>query len=168
MPIYTKTGDRGTTALYGGKRVSKSDPQVEAYGTVDELSSFIGLTGSKLTDKADKEFLIDIQKDLYLLMANLSGAKTDLKPLEEKITGFERKIDELDKTLSKLTKFIIPCGSENASWFQVLRVLTRRAERKVIGLKLEEFAIPVKYLNRLSDLFFTMARSYNRDQEIVL
>ncbi len=168
MPIYTKTGDRGTTALYGGKRVSKSDARVEAYGTADELSSFIGLTASKMKKMTDREILIDIQKDLYLIMANLSGSKTDLAPLEGRILEFEKRIDEMDKTLPRLTKFIIPGGSEESSWFQVLRVLTRRAERKVVGLTDSGYEMPIKYLNRLSDLFFTLARFHNKDREIIL
>lgn len=168
MPIYTKTGDRGTTALYGGKRVSKSDIQVEAYGTVDELSSFIGLTASKLGKIPDREILIGIQKDLYLIMANLSGSKTDLAPLEARISEFEKHIDDMDTVLPKLTKFIIPGGSEESSWFQVLRVLARRAERKVVGLAGDGYEMPIKYLNRLSDLFFTLARFHNKNREIIL
>lgn len=168
MPIYTKTGDGGKTSLYGGKRVSKSDSLVEAYGTVDELSSFIGLTASKIKNTKDRIFLISIQKDLYLIMANLSGAKTDLSSFDMRILEFEKTIDRYDKKLPKLTKFIIPGGSENSALFQVLRVLTRRAERKTVALNDERHRLPIKYLNRLSDLFFTMARSYNRNREIVL
>lgn len=167
MPIYTKTGDRGTTALYGGKRVSKSDKQVEAYGTIDELSSFIGLTTAKLEDSGEKEFLVEIQRDLYGIMARLSGAKTDLSKLEERIEFFEKTIDALDKDLPRLNKFIVPGGNEVSAMFHVLRVLTRRAERNVVGFS-TDLNEAIKYLNRLSDLFFMKARFYGKDREIIL
>src|SRR3990167_3479566 len=102
MPIYTKTGDKGTTALFGGKRVSKADLQVEAYGSVDELTSYIGLVNS------------------------------NIKYLDGRVKDFENKIDEIDKKLPKLTKFILPGGSELSSWFHVLRTVCRRSERSVI------------------------------------
>ncbi len=156
------------TSLYGGKRVLKSDSLVEAYGTVDELSSFMGLTVSKIRSTKDRSFLISIQKDLYLIMASLSGTNTDLTFLDPRIMEFERAIDQYDKKLPKLTKFIIPGGNEVSALFQVLRVLTRRAERKTVALDDGRYLLPIKYLNRLSDLFFTMARSYNRNREIVL
>lgn len=165
MSIYTKTGDDGTTALYGGKRLLKSDLQVEVYGSVDELTSFIGLVKDKTKDKKDKVFLINIQKDLYQIMAFLSGAKLDLKSLEEKILTFENKIDELEKKLPKLNRFILPGGTEISSWFQILRVICRKTERNVI--RFNNNIIIVKYLNRLSDLLFVMARNYGKSKEIV-
>jgi cob(I)alamin adenosyltransferase len=168
MPIYTKTGDLGTTGLYGGKRVLKSALIVEAYGTVDELSSFIGLVATKLKNKKDIEILISIQKDLYQMMAVLSGLKSSLDFLDGKVTGFENKINDMDRKLAPLRRFIIPGGTEISSWFHVLRVLTRRAERKVVGLSSKKFQSTVKYLNRLSDLFFTMARIYGKGKEVVL
>ncbi len=164
MPIYTKTGDKGLTSLYGGIRVSKSDPRVEAYGVVDELTSFIGLTASKTKNKNHRALFINIQKDLYQIMAVLSGSKLDLNYLEEKIKGFEKEIDAMDKKLPLLRRFIIPGGAELSSWFHILRVQTRRAERRVVG----QNPMVVKYLNRLSDLFFTLARIYGKDKEIVL
>jgi len=166
MSIYTKTGDDGTTALYGGKRLLKSGLQVEAYGSIDELTSFIGLVKDKTKDKRDKVFLINIQKDLYQIMAFLSRAKLDLKFLEEKVLTFENKINELEKKLPKLNRFILPGGTEISSWFQILRVICRRAERKVI--RFNNNIIIVKYLNRLSDLLFVMARNYGKSKEIVL
>ena len=168
MPIYTKTGDLGQTSLYGGIRVSKSDIRVEAYGTVDELTSFIGLTAAKIKNKKDKEFLVEIQKDLYQIMAALSGSKLDLAYLEKRIADFEKRIDQMDKKLPLLRRFIIPGGTETSSWFHVLRVLTRRAERQSVALKNNDYKLSVKYLNRLSDLFFTMARIYVKGKETVL
>lgn len=167
MSIYTRTGDAGTTGLYGGKRILKSDLQVEAYGSIDELTSFIGLVIVKIKNKKDKLFLISLQKDLHQIMASLSGAKTDLEFLfEKKVLSFENKIDELEKKLPKLTKFILPGGTEISSWFHILRVICRRAERNVV--RFNNNIIIVKYLNRLSDLLFVMARTYGKNKEIVL
>ena len=167
MPIYTKTGDNGTTALYGGKRLLKSDLQVEAYGSIDELTSFIGLVVNKLINRKDKLFLISLQKDLYQIMAVLSGANIDLKFLfGEKVLTFENKIDESEKKLPKLNKFILPGGTEISSWFHILRVICRRAERNVV--RFDNNIIIIKYLNRLSDLLFVMARTYGKDKEIIL
>ena len=133
MSIYTKTGDDGTTAIYGGKRLLKSDLQVEAYGSIDELTSFIGLVLNKLINRKDKLFLISLQKDLYQIMAVLSGANIDSKFLfGEKALTFENKIDELEKKLPRLNKFILPGGTETSSWFHILRVICRRAERNVV------------------------------------
>ncbi len=167
MPIYTKTGDKGTTSLYGGKRVSKSDSQIEAYGSIDELSSFTGLVETKVKNKLDKKFLTDLQKDFYKIMASLSGAKIDLDFLEERIIGFEKTINAIDKKLPRLTRFIIPGGTETASWFHILRVICRRAERKVIKHSQKKLQI-IKYLNRLSDTFFVIARKYGQKNEVVL
>jgi len=167
MSIYTKTGDDGTTAIYGGKRLLKSDLQVEAYGSIDELTSFIGLVLNKLINRKDKLFLISLQKDLYQIMAVLSGANIDSKFLfGEKALTFENKIDELEKKLPRLNKFILPGGTEISSWFHILRVICRRAERNVV--RFNNNVIIVKYLNRLSDLLFVMARNYGKNKEIVL
>lgn len=167
MAIYTKTGDDGTTALYGGKRLLKSNLQVEAYGSIDELTSFIGLVINKLINKKDKLFLISLQKDLYQIMAILSGAKINTQFLFEKeILSFENKIDELEKKLPKLDKFILPGGTEISSWFHILRVICRRAERNVV--RFNNNIIIVKYLNRLSDFLFVMARNYGKNKEVVL
>ena len=167
MSIYTKTGDDGTTAIYGGKKLLKSDLQVEAYGSIDELTSFIGLVLNKLINREDKLFLISVQKDLYQIMAVLSGAKINPKFLfEKKIFDFENKIDELEKKLPRLNKFILPGGTEISSWFHILRVICRRAERNVV--RFNNNVIIVKYLNRLSDLLFVMARNYGKNKEIVL
>ncbi|MBI5123402.1 cob(I)yrinic acid a,c-diamide adenosyltransferase [Candidatus Roizmanbacteria bacterium] len=167
MSIYTRTGDSGTTGLYGGKRLSKSDLQVEAYGSIDELTSFIGLVVNKLINRKDKLFLISLQKDLYQIMAVLSDAKIDLKFLfEARVLSFEKKIDGLEKKLPKLNKFILPGGNEISSWFHILRVVCRRAERNAV--RFNNNIIIVKYLNRLSDLLFVMARNYGKNNEVVL
>lgn len=169
MPIYTKTGDRGETSLFGGRRIGKSDIQVETYGTIDELSSFIGLTHSEISQEHDKIFLTGIQEDLWKIMGVLSSAKQDLSYLEKRIEAFEKKIDELDRTLPKLTRFILPGGTKNAALFHVCRTVCRRAERRVVILstnrKIQSIDLIIKYLNRLSDLFFMFARKYSEGKE---
>lgn len=198
MAIYTKTGDDGTTGLFGGKRVKKYDAQIEAYGSVDELTSFIGIVIAKLPPspsrhqdygrqarlrrarkkEKDRELLAHIQKDLYEMMGVLClpagrqvGGTVELKAIEKHIQLFEKKIDELDKKLPKLTRFILPQGTETSSWFHVLRTVCRRAERNVVrffnGQSLRDREIIVQYLNRLSDLFFMMARWYGKGKEVV-
>lgn len=176
MSIYTKTGDKGTTAIFGGDRVPKSHPQVKAYGTIDELTSFIGLIAVKIDNKEDRDFLTKMQKDLYQMMGMLAGAKLTLTAEENEIKNFEKKIDALDKTLPILTRFILPGGTELAGWFHILRTTTRRAEREVVEFFLsntphtideDSQRIMLKYLNRLSDLFFMYARHYSEGKEIL-
>lgn len=179
MPIYTKNGDKGQTYLFGGKKVLKSDNIIEAIGSVDELNSFIGLLVVKLKNKKDKDFLIELQKDLYQIMSILSGGKEDGDFLEEKVLFFEKKIDEIEKKLSPLNKFIIPGGTEISSLFHILRVICRRTERAVVRC-FSNHQLPItnhhpqttshqllitKYLNRLSDLFFVFARFYGKNKE---
>jgi cob(I)alamin adenosyltransferase len=167
MSIVTKTGDTGETSLFGGKRVKKSDPLIEIIGAVDELNSFIGLVLIKVIDH-EKDFLILIQKDLYQMMAFFSGAKVDLLFLKERVKTIEEKIFNLEKKLPPLNKFIIPTGTELSSWFHILRVICRRTERKVVSLENKKYLLIISYLNRLSDLFFTLARKYNLEKEILL
>jgi cob(I)alamin adenosyltransferase len=167
MPIYTKTGDNGTTALFGGKRRMKCDIQVEAYGTVDELSSFLGLLISKVEDR---DLLIGGQKDLYLIMAVLSNAPTELKDFDQHIVAFEKKIDEIQESLPPLTRFILPGGNEISSLCHIVRTVCRRAERKVVELYNDQpnqvDPIIIMFLNRLSDLLFILARMYGKNEEI--
>src|SRR4030043_2296776 len=161
MPIYTKTGDDGTTSLFGGRRLSKSDLRVEAYGTVDELSSLIGFVISK--NKKNKKLPTDVQKDLYQIMGYLGGAKTDLNFIKKRVVYFEKTIDQLTKKLPPIKNFILPQGSELSSWFHILRTVCRRTERSVIRYY-KKFEI-IQYLNRLSDLFFILSRHYNNQKE---
>jgi cob(I)alamin adenosyltransferase len=166
MSTYTRTGDTGITSLCGGKRISKADCQIGIYGLIDELTSFVGLVVVKVNNKKDKQLLISIQKDLYQIMGFLSGAKINLSFLENKILTFEKNIDEIEKKLPKLNKFILPGGTEISSWLHILRVICRKVERNVV--KLNNHIIVVKYLNRLSDLLFVMARNYGKNKEIIL
>lgn len=161
MPIYTKTGDKGDTSLFGGKRVAKSDLQVEACGQIDELSSFLGLIIAKLEAAPEKEFLTGIQKDLYHIMASLSGDK-EIINLGTKISEFEKRMDDIEKHEPKLNKFILPQGNEIASLFHIARTICRRAERAVIRyFERDKDLEIIMYLNRLSDLLFMFARFYN-------
>jgi cob(I)alamin adenosyltransferase len=172
MKIYTKTGDKGDTGLFGGGRVPKSHPRVEAYGDVDELNASIGLARSiEMMPRID-EVLVPIQRDLFAIGAllatpdrekmrqHLEKARVD----EERIAQLEHAIDDGDRELEPLRSFIIPGGTPKAAALHVARTVCRRAERRVVSLQ-DEIELPelvVIYLNRLSDLLFTLARVANR------
>src|SRR5688572_1335365 len=162
MKIYTKTGDKGDTGLFGGGRVSKHHPRVSAYGEVDELNSFLGLARATEPMPRIDDILLGIQRDLLSVGALL--ATPDREKMREhlakariddvRITELERAIDEADLELEPLKAFIIPGGSQKAATLHVCRTVCRRAERAVIAMRGEE-SIPdlaVVYLNRLSDL----------------
>lgn len=172
MKIYTREGDGGKTLLFGGKKILKSDNIIEAIGTIDEFNAFIGYLVFKLKNKRHKDFLINIQKDLYKIMSILSGAKLGKNFLKEKVLMFEKEIDKVNKKLPNLNRFIIPGGTEISSLFHILRVICRRTERCIarcyfadqLNKNLSEAII---YFNRLSDLFFIFARFYNKKKEIL-
>ena len=160
--IYTRTGDNGTTGLADGSRIDKDDPRVEAYGTVDELNSLIGLIlTSELPDDVS-EMLISIQHTLFNLGASMSYPGSP-DTSEAQITELEQWLDKLNADLPPLKEFILPGGALAASHCHVARTVCRRAERRVITLN-KTTPIPensVKFLNRLSDLLFVMARYIN-------
>jgi cob(I)alamin adenosyltransferase len=172
MKIYTRTGDDGGTALFGGGRVRKSDTRVEAYGGADELNSVLGWALTQVEDGSIRERLSSIQHDLFALGAELatpsrSGNRprpqTPVLPLE-RVVMMERWIDEADEELPELRAFILPGGEAGAAALHVARTVCRRAERSVVRLAESE---PVNldiitYLNRLSDLLFVLARLENR------
>lgn len=164
MPIYTRIGDDGTTSLFGGRRVVKSNFIINALGSIDELSSFIGMTAFKMkkTDRR-KTVLFSIQKDLYQIMAHVAGNNKIKINYEKKVKVFERTIDQTSIGLRPLTGFIVPGGNEVSCWFHILRTVCRRCERNIISSQ-----PTIKYFNRLSDLFFVLARFYGRSTEIVL
>ncbi|MEO6508801.1 MAG: cob(I)yrinic acid a,c-diamide adenosyltransferase [Patescibacteria group bacterium] len=172
MKIYTKTGDKGETSLFGGKRIAKDDPQIEAAGNVDELTSFIGLLIAKVKTKNDQTFLLEIQKDLYTIMAFLASYNSPIESFPERITLFEQKIDKIQSQLPELTSFILPSGTEISSICHIVRTVCRRTERSIVGLSKtnrldrKKIALVLQYLNRLSDLFFALARWYNESKEI--
>jgi cob(I)alamin adenosyltransferase len=172
MKIYTKTGDAGTTGLFGGGRVTKDHPRVEAYGDVDELNAAIGVARAAEVMPRVDEVLVPIQRDLFAIGAllatpdrekmrqHLEKARVD----EERVVQLERAIDDADRELEPLRAFVLPGGTPKAAALHVARTVCRRAERRVVRLQTDE-EIPqlvVIYLNRLSDLLFTLARLANR------
>ena len=161
MAIYTKTGDKGQTSLSNGKRVNKSDPIIEVYGQIDELSSAIGVAISKTKNLKLKTDLRKVQNDLFSVGSSLFSQ--DEKYLGGRIKEFENLIDEFTKDIPKLNHFILPGGGEAGSTLHLARAICRRAERGVVRLKqkIEVDEIMIAYLNRLSDLLFTMARFIN-------
>jgi len=174
MKIYTRTGDAGDTGLFGGGRVPKNHPRVEAYGDVDELNASIGLARSIEVMPRVDEVLVPVQRDLFAIGAllatpdrekmhqHLEKARVDT----ERIAEIERAIDDGDRELDPLRSFILPGGTPKAAALHVARTVCRRAERRVVSLRAtDEGEIPelvVIYLNRLSDLLFTLARLANR------
>ena len=166
VKIYTRTGDRGQTSLYGGKRVSKDNLQVSAYGTVDELNSSIGVVISHIESESEiKSFLVLIQADLFTIGARLAGSKVNLENIKNRVKEMEKIIDRLDENLPELRNFILPGGSQVASFSHLARSVCRRAERDVVSLKRELKELDdeiIIYLNRLSDLLFVLARYLNK------
>ncbi len=169
MKIYTKKGDSGKTSLLGGERVLKSHLRLKAYGAIDELNSHIGVLRSSLQDKNIKENLIEIQSALFNIGSHLACNKESLKnklPLlkETFIEALEEQIDFMNKNLKPLSNFILPGGCMSASLAHQTRTICRRAERHVVVLLSEENLenlFFVKYLNRLSDYLFVLARFLN-------
>lgn len=176
--IYTKTGDGGETGLGDGSRVAKTDPRVEAYGTVDEANAAIGVAVVACGDETMRRLLVLVQNDLFDVGADLC---TPVKPGEHvgdalRVTGsqterLEAEIDRVNAGLGTLTSFVLPGGTELAAHLHVARTVVRRAERRVIefaesaeGAAAEE---PIRYLNRLSDLLFVLARAANGGDDVL-
>ena len=173
MPIYTGTGDLGDTGLFGNRRVRKGHARIEAYGTVDELNSFLGLLRAEGLAAAFDDQLKAIQDTLFEIGADLAteGGKASLPRVIPAIVEAERWIDASEATLPPLRTFVLPGGSRRAALLHVLRTVARRAERRFWSLAREcetsEPLAPVPppigvYLNRLSDLFFSWARRENQ------
>lgn len=175
MKIYTRTGDKGTTGLYGGRRVSKDDIRVEAYGAVDELQSFLGLVIVEIENpcvptKARSHVMIlkdelrNIQGDLFEIAFSLANPRAKpLTKLKKRVEVFERLIDRLTKQLPELRNFVFPGGGWGGAFLHIARSTARRAERRIVTLSQEETVDGgiIKYMNRLSDFLFTMARYVN-------
>jgi cob(I)alamin adenosyltransferase len=168
--VYTRVGDRGTTHLGGGQEVAKDSPRIEAFGTVDELNSYLGVAIASGLDGEILPALSRIQNDLFHLGSDLCVLEEDRRrfkiPLIEKrhVDALEAEIDRLQKDLGPLEEFILPGGSQGAAHLHVARTICRRAERLVVALSREEPVGPhvIMYLNRLSDCLFVMARHENR------
>jgi cob(I)alamin adenosyltransferase len=166
MKIYTKHGDDGSTGLLGGQRLPKDDVRVTAYGTVDELNSAIGLAAAACDDPDTRDVLRRIQSELLMLGSELAtqpGRAPDVMIESGHAAQLERWIDEVSDELDPLTGFILPGGSDAASRLHVARTVCRRAERAVVALaRTQHVRREVSiYLNRLSDLLFTLARRMN-------
>ncbi len=177
MKIYTKTGDKGTTALFGGTRVPKHDLRIESYGTVDELNSYIGLIRDQHIDAKTIESLLKIQNELFTLGAMLATPleKELLKSGKQrlnipKITSasieyLEKEMDTMNLALPQMTNFILPGGNQTVSFCHIARCVCRRAERLATALNENEVINSdiLTYLNRLSDYLFVLARKLTKD-----
>ena len=170
MKIYTKTGDKGTTALFGGARLPKNHIRIESYGTVDELNSFIGLVRDHLTNEELRGELKSIQETLFTIGSHLAADPSkdnlwipEIKPTE--IELLEKGIDRMQESLEPLKNFILPGGHPVVSHCHVVRCVCRRAERNVVALSEIETIAPIliQYLNRLSDYFFVLARFVGKE-----
>jgi cob(I)alamin adenosyltransferase len=169
LKTYTKTGDKGETSLFGGKRVPKDDPRIEAYGTVDELNSVIGAARSFNENKILDLVLSEIQNQLFVLGADLATPSDVKSPAMKRMTvkdyiSLEGLIDDFESKLGSLNSFILPAGTKAASFLHNARTVCRRAERLVVPLKKKEEASEeaLIFLNRLSDLLFVLARYANK------
>lgn len=165
MKIYTKTGDKGTTALFGGKRVSKADLRIETYGTVDELNAYLGLVRDQKVNTGRKNTLVEIQDRLFtigsILATEPGNTKVKVPALSESDVLFlENEIDAMEEKLPPMKSFVLPGGHPSVSVCHVARTVCRRAERLVIALNAQEKTdeLITKYLNRLSDYLFVLSR----------
>jgi len=171
MKIYTRTGDRGDTGMFGGERVQKDDLRVEAYGTVDEANAAIGLARAAGAPTGIDEVLLRVQSELFVLGAELACAaeKTDRLGLtlvdSARVDQLERDIDAFEQKLPELKNFVLPAGTSVAAALHLARTVCRRAERRVLAASRTAAVRPelVVYLNRLSDLLFVLARAANQE-----
>ena len=170
LKIYTKTGDKGKTSLFGGTRVSKADARLEAYGTIDELNSYIGLIRDTQESKQRRALLKEIQDRLFTIGANLATDKDSKKGqipvlLESDIEVLEKEMDAMDENLTPMTSFILPGGHVNVSFCHVARCVCRRTERLTIKLSESVTIEPIiiRYLNRLSDYLFVLSRKVAKE-----
>src|SRR5262245_26861458 len=184
MKIYTKTGDRGETGVFGGPRVAKDDPRIEAYGTVDELNAVLGLVRCEKLPPDVDDLLERIQNELFDVGAELATPRPDdhgiARTADSHVAALERAIDHYEAGLAPLKSFILPGGAKPAAWLHLARTICRRAERRTVTVarevslhgatdavdaRLPEPISPtlIIYLNRLSDLFFVLARSMNAE-----
>lgn len=172
LKIYTKTGDAGETGLFGGARVSKGSARVSVYGDVDELNSSLGMVRVEPFDEAIDALLATIQSDLFDIGAELAtppGKDTGREGVgDAEVEALERAIDDAEEQLAPLTTFVLPGGCSAAARLHVARTVCRRAERNTVALSSEIEVRPaiVRYLNRLSDLLFVLARLANRRQGV--
>jgi cob(I)alamin adenosyltransferase len=175
LKIYTKTGDKGTTSLIGGTKVAKSHVRIETYGTVDELNSWVGVVMDHVDDSVTKETLREIQDRLFTVGSSLA-CDPEKEPLlripdlhESDVEFLEKEIDRMNEILEPMRAFILPGGAASVSFAHVARCVCRRAERLCVGMQQDEMEIEhlvIKYLNRLSDYLFVVARYAGHLQNI--
>jgi cob(I)alamin adenosyltransferase len=174
MKIYTKTGDQGTTSLFGGKRVSKADLRIETYGTIDELNSWLGVLRDQKVNQKRNASLIEIQDRLFtigsILATEPGNTKVKIPSLNESDVQFlEKEIDAMDSVLEPMRFFVLPGGHQSVSFCHVARTVCRRGERLVIELNSHETvdSLVIKYLNRLSDYIFVLSRMMTSELGVV-
>ena len=170
MKIYTKTGDKGQTSLVGGTRVSKTELRIEAYGTVDELNSYVGLVRDQAVNNDRKDILKEIQDRLFTIGSILASEPEQTKKRipdlhENDIELLEKEMDRMDESLEPMRFFILPGGHQSVSFGHLARTVCRRAERVVIRLSQETEVddLVIRYLNRLSDYLFVLCRMMIKD-----
>lgn len=168
VKLYTRTGDAGETSLFDGTRVSKSDPRVDAYGDIDELNAWLGLARATGTDTRLNDEILRLQRDLFALGAQLADPADKLAArvtkaivADDDVARLERLIDELELELPPLRKFILAGGTMPGAMLHVARTVCRRAERRIVSLDPPVDAVLLRYVNRLSDLLFVLARTIN-------
>ncbi|HEY6211903.1 MAG TPA: cob(I)yrinic acid a,c-diamide adenosyltransferase [Vicinamibacterales bacterium] len=168
MKLYTRTGDSGETALFDGTRVRKDDPRVEAYGDVDELNAWLGLVRTAGLEPEFEADVITIQRDLFALGAALADPAqkiaarvTKVALDDDDVTRLERMIDRLDAETPPLRRFILPGGTSTGAALHLARTVCRRAERRIVALEPAVDGALIRYVNRLSDLLFALARAVN-------
>ena len=175
MKIYTKTGDKGETGLFGGERVSKHSTRLDAYGTIDELNSFLGLAILEVNNQEIKNIIKEIQQKLFVVGSDLATPQTEknqklkiTRTPDEYIDETEKLIDKFESQLDELKNFILPGGSKGSALLHICRTIARRAEREIVALKnTEEIGNNIViFLNRLSDLFFVLSRFENKYSNI--
>ena len=167
--VYTKSGDKGMTGLVGGVKVSKTNPRIEAYGTVDELSAQLGLLASFMKDGADRRLIYRAQQNLFTVCSYLATDKTQtqLAPSytldPDEVLALEEEIDAINENIPPLKSFLLPGGSQEAAIAHVCRTVCRRAERRIFRLAEQTELDPevLQYMNRLSDYLFVLARKLN-------
>jgi cob(I)alamin adenosyltransferase len=180
MKIYTKQGDKGGTGLLGGHKVKKSHDRLEAYGSIDELNSWVGMIRSYPIPEKESEIIIQIQRRLFMIGSYLAyDAENATKPVndlpminDEHVTCLEHEIDRMNKELPDLSNFIMPGGDPQSGACHLARTVCRRAERRVVALceSININSVIIRYLNRLSDYFFVLARylsKQNKTNEIL-
>lgn len=176
--IYTKTGDKGETRLFTGEKVSKDNPRLEAYGTIDELISWIGMIGAYDLPQQQKDTLTKIQSDLFTVCSHVACDPGSSKNKHKKLTPWdeqherfiENEIDAMNNSLPELTSFILPAGDPQVASCHIARTICRRAERRVVTITKntkDTNNFILSYLNRLSDYFFVLARYTAHKKNIV-